>query len=144
VHPFDFLSAPENQSAFRSAGSNLARAVSDYTFAKRLTLAGTFVEQLAVLWSIRVDLAKVDACHVPSQAMFARAKSGAPDKWRRNEAHDHVRPYVPVTSVRNERTRYLLDPERRTHRSRRAPGTTAGSPIRLSAGRLAEVLHQKR
>ncbi|MBO0696563.1 MAG: hypothetical protein J2P56_10770, partial [Verrucomicrobia bacterium] len=74
----DFLSVPENQSAIRSAGSNLARAVSDYTFAKRLTLAGTFVEQLAVLRSIKVDLAKVDACNAPSQAMFTRAKSGAP------------------------------------------------------------------
>jgi hypothetical protein len=74
----DFLSVPENQAAIRSAGNNLARAVSDYTFAKRLTLAGTFVEQLAILRTTKVDLTKLGGCNAPTQVIFTRAKSGAP------------------------------------------------------------------
>lgn len=74
----DFLADPKNQSAIRSAGTELARAVSDYTFAKRMALAGSFAERMAVLSSATVDLTKIDACSDPENKIFVRSASGGP------------------------------------------------------------------
>jgi hypothetical protein len=58
-----FLSDPKNEAAMRAAGTNLAQAISDYTFAKRMSLAGTFAEQVAVIKAAApIDVTKVAAC----------------------------------------------------------------------------------
>jgi hypothetical protein len=58
----NFLNDTNNQNALRDAGTALARAVSDYTFAKRLTLAGTYSEGLAVVNGTKIDLTKLEEC----------------------------------------------------------------------------------
>jgi hypothetical protein len=74
----DFLSDPKNQTALRTAGTQLARAVSDYTFAKRMSLAGSFAEQTVLVSNIKVELAKIDACNDPEHKVYVRSASGAP------------------------------------------------------------------
>ena len=58
----DFLGKEENYLAILHSGTALAQAVSDYTLAKRLITAGTFAENIAVVTTTNVDLAKLDAC----------------------------------------------------------------------------------
>jgi hypothetical protein len=61
-----FLNDPNNQDALVRAGTNLAQATSDYTWGKRMSLAGTFSEQIAVLKSSpAIDTAKIAACNPP-------------------------------------------------------------------------------
>ena len=69
-----FLSDSKNEAAMVAAGTNLAQAISSYTFAKRMNLAGTFTEQVAVIKSMAVDPAKIAACSPPLPA----AAPGAP------------------------------------------------------------------
>lgn len=74
----DFLSDPKNQTAIRNAGIELAQAVSDYTFARRMTLAGSFAEQVAVLSAAKIDIGKIDACADPDKKVFDRSETGGP------------------------------------------------------------------
>lgn len=61
-----FLDDKKNQAALESAGTNLAQAISDYSFAKRLSLAGSFAEQVAVIKTApAIDITKVAACNPP-------------------------------------------------------------------------------
>src|SRR5262249_55706478 len=46
-----YLSQETNQNNLKGAGRGLARTMSDYLFAKRLMLAGTFAEQIALIGS---------------------------------------------------------------------------------------------
>jgi hypothetical protein len=87
-----FLNDPKNQDALVRSGTNLTQAISDYTFAKRMGLAGTYSEQMAVLKnSAAIDIAKIGVCNPPLNAaspgapapkladvMLPAAKGGAP------------------------------------------------------------------
>lgn len=70
-----FLSDPKNEAAMEAAGTNLAQAISDYTFTKRMSLAGTFTEQVAVIKAAApIDPAKIASCNPP----LPSAAPGAP------------------------------------------------------------------
>jgi hypothetical protein len=79
-----FLSTPANQTNLRGAGLGLGRTTSDSLFAKRLSLAGTFAEQIAVLGGTSVDLTSKEiqaACpgpYVANPAMYQRGANGLP------------------------------------------------------------------
>jgi hypothetical protein len=60
-----FLSDPKNEAAMNAAGMNLAQAISDYTFTKRLSLAGTFTEQVAAIKAASIDPTKIASCNPP-------------------------------------------------------------------------------
>jgi hypothetical protein len=74
----DFLSDQNNQNSLRSAGQELAQAVSDYTWATRLKSAGAFVEGVMVIRKSEIDLARLDSCKDPNNEKFVRSASGAP------------------------------------------------------------------
>ncbi|MCP3395310.1 hypothetical protein NLM27_42005 [Bradyrhizobium sp. CCGB12] len=74
----DFLAEPKNQTAIRNTGIELAKAASDYTFARRMALAGSFAEQLAVISAVKIDIGKVDACADPDKKVFSRSETGGP------------------------------------------------------------------
>ena len=77
-----FLKNKNNQAALKNAGEALARAVSDFTFAKRLTLAGSFAEQVAVIGDVNVDLAKLDACSDAAQILAISPNGGPSHAFR--------------------------------------------------------------
>ena len=67
-----FLSDPKNEAALETAGTNLAQAISDYTFTKRMSMAGTFTEQVAVIKEAPpIDLAKFAPCTVKADPSAA-------------------------------------------------------------------------
>jgi hypothetical protein len=74
----DFLSDEDNQKALRLAGTKLARSVSNYTFSKRLILAGTFAEQMAVIRTTALELDKTAACDDAGHTIFNRPADGMP------------------------------------------------------------------
>jgi len=64
-----------DQQALTAGGLGLGRTVSDYLFAKRLSLAGQFAEQMAVIQNDSIDLTSKEvqaACQTP--AMYQREK----------------------------------------------------------------------
>lgn len=67
----------DNRKVLTTAGSALGRTESDYLFAKRLSLAGQFAEQIALIEGDSIDLTSVDvqkAC--PRPAMYTRGSEG--------------------------------------------------------------------
>jgi hypothetical protein len=74
----DFLSDRDNRTSLENAGHELAQAVSDYTWTKRLKSAGSFVEGVAEIRAAEIDLAKLDACKDSNNEKFIRSASGAP------------------------------------------------------------------
>jgi hypothetical protein len=78
----DYLTQDNNQNNLKVAGRGLARTTSDYLFAKRLMLAGTFAEQIALIGSDPADLTSKEikaACPQPSSAMYERSPNGLPN-----------------------------------------------------------------
>lgn len=76
-----FLSDTSNQSKLRDSGVGLGRTGSDFLFAKRLSLAGAFAEQIAVVAGDPLDLsskAVQAACPPPYEAMYRRGPDGLP------------------------------------------------------------------
>ncbi|WP_128970312.1 hypothetical protein [Bradyrhizobium tropiciagri] len=76
-----FLSDTSNQGKLRDSGLGLGRTGSDYLFSKRLSLAGTFAEQIAVLTGDSLDLGSKPvqaACPAPYDAMYRRGSDGLP------------------------------------------------------------------
>jgi hypothetical protein len=76
-----FVSDQQNQSKLREAGIGLGRTGSDYLFAKRLSLAGAFAEQIADLTGSSLDLKSKElqqACPTPSAEMYRRGADGLP------------------------------------------------------------------
>ena len=74
----DYLSSPGVEPALKTEGNALGRTESDYLFAQRLSLAGAFAEELAVIRSIKIDLAKIDDCAAPSDVISRRSPKGPP------------------------------------------------------------------
>jgi hypothetical protein len=76
-----FLGEPSNQSKLRDSRLGLGRTGSDFLFAKRLSLAGTFAEQIAVVTGDSLDLGSKPvqaACPTPYDAMYRRGPDGLP------------------------------------------------------------------
>lgn len=76
-----FLSDASNQGKLRDSGLGLGRTGSDFLFAKRLSLAGTFAEQIAVVTGDSLDLGSKPvqaACPAPYDAMYRRGPDGLP------------------------------------------------------------------
>jgi len=74
-----FLSDTSNQNKLRDAGLGLGRTGSDFLFAKRLSLAGTFAEQMAVVAGASLDLSSKpmqEVCPTPYAAMYRRGPDG--------------------------------------------------------------------
>jgi hypothetical protein len=66
-----------NQKTLTPGGEDLGRTVSDYLFSKRLSLAGQFTEQIALVQGNSIDLTSKEvqaAC--PRPAMYMRGKDG--------------------------------------------------------------------
>ncbi|WP_038966963.1 hypothetical protein [Bradyrhizobium diazoefficiens] len=76
-----FLSDASNQGNLRDSGLGLGRTGSDFLFAKRLSLAGTFAEQVAIVTGDSLDLGSKSvqaACPMPYDAMYRRGPDGLP------------------------------------------------------------------
>ncbi|WP_128932099.1 hypothetical protein [Bradyrhizobium zhanjiangense] len=76
-----FLKNSSNQDKLREAGVGLGRTGSDFLFAKRLSLTGTFAEQIAAVKGDSLDLKSKpiqEACPQPYSAMYARGADGLP------------------------------------------------------------------
>jgi hypothetical protein len=73
-----YLSKPEVEGGLTDQGIGLGRTESYSLFAQRLSLAGQFVEQIAVVNAVKVDLSTVDACKATASDFATRSKSGAP------------------------------------------------------------------
>jgi hypothetical protein len=76
-----FLGDNSNQTKLRDAGLGLGRTGSDFLFAKRLSLAGTFAEQIALVTGNPLDLNSKsirDACPKPYPTMYQRGPDGLP------------------------------------------------------------------
>jgi hypothetical protein len=82
-----YLSEPDTQNKLRDAGVAVARTQSDYLFAKRLSLAGQFAEQTALLTGNTLDLASKEiqaTCSAVQSSMYRRGSDGAPsEQFRR-------------------------------------------------------------
>jgi hypothetical protein len=76
-----FLSDASNQGKSRDSGIGLGRTGSDFLFAKRLSLAGTFAEQVAIVTGDSLDLSSKSvqvACPTPYDTMYRRGPDGLP------------------------------------------------------------------
>jgi hypothetical protein len=67
----------DNESKITEAGEQLADAIDSYAAAARHRLAGAFVEQLASIRTMPIDLSKVEECKTIKGE--SRSPSGAPD-----------------------------------------------------------------
>jgi hypothetical protein len=67
----------QEKQELKGQGDALGRTESDYLFAERLSLAGTFAEQIAAIKSIRIDLTQINECKAPLADLEKRAADEA-------------------------------------------------------------------
>jgi hypothetical protein len=70
-----YLAAEKQE--LKGQGDALGRTESDFLFAERLSLAGTFAEQIAVIKSVTIDLTKIDECKAPLTDLEKRSADEA-------------------------------------------------------------------
>jgi hypothetical protein len=75
---YQYLNQSGIQDGLNLEGDRLGRTESDYLFAQRLSLAGAFAEELALIRSTTIDLAKIDDCAAPSDVIAGRSPKGLP------------------------------------------------------------------